>query len=160
MNEKDTSAPSVPLPALLDDIAQLGFAELRRRLRAGGHPTLRSGHGCVFRYIDVEGTRLTALAERSGFTKQAVGEVADDLERMGYVERVPDPLDGRAKIIRLTDLGADGRRAALRIFGEMEAEFAERFGEQRITELRALLEEIMADSEATAADARATFAAA
>ena len=96
-------------------MAQLGFAELRRGLIEKGHPLIRSGHGCVFRHIDGEGSRLTELAERSGLTKQAVGEALDDLERMGYVERAPDPVDGRAKIIRLTERGADGRRAALRI---------------------------------------------
>jgi DNA-binding MarR family transcriptional regulator len=160
MTEDVRSDTALPLPALLDDVSQLGFAELRRGLTEEGHPTLRSGHGCVFRYIDAEGSRLTVLAERSGLTKQAVGEVVDDLERMGYVERAPDPVDGRAKIIRLTERGADGRRAALRIFAETEDRWAERFGEEQIAHLRALLEEIVTESEATAADARRAFAAA
>jgi DNA-binding MarR family transcriptional regulator len=159
MSDTDHFTPYLPLPALLDDVAQLGFGELRRRLRAEGHPMFRSGHGCVFRYIDEDGTRLTALAERSGFTKQAVGEAVDDLERMGYVERAPDPLDGRAKIIRLTALGAEGRGEAKRIFDAMESELAERFGERQIADLRALLEQIVSDSEPTAADARRNFAA-
>ena len=50
-----------------------------------GYPEIRPGHGCVFRFIDHEGTRLTELAERSGYTKQAVGEVVADLEELGYV---------------------------------------------------------------------------
>ena len=64
---------------------------------------MREGHGCVFGFIDLDhGSRLTDLADRSGLTKQAVGEAVAELERKGYVERVPDPLDGRAKIIKLT----------------------------------------------------------
>ena len=59
-------------------------------------------------------------AAQSGVTKQAVGEFVDELEGYGYVERIPDPLDGRAKIIRLTERGRDARLAALRIFEDME----------------------------------------
>ena len=61
---------------------------------------MRPGHGCVFGTIEPDGSRLTDLAERARMTKQTVGEVTTDLERLGYVERVPDPRDGRAKIIR------------------------------------------------------------
>ena len=98
-----------PLPALLDDAKRIGFGELHRRLEAEGHPQVRNAHGCVFRYIEPDGSRLTELAAQSGVTKQAVGEFVDELEGYGYVERVPDPLDGRAKIIRLTERGRDAR---------------------------------------------------
>ena len=66
----------------------------------------------MFGNIDPEGSRLTELAERARMTKQSVGEVATDLEQRGYVERVPDPADGRAKIIRLTERGARPRPSA------------------------------------------------
>ena len=94
----------------------------------------------MFRYIQPQGSRLTELAAQSGVTKQAVGEFVDELEGYGYVERIPDPLDGRAKIIRLTERGRDARLAALRIFEDMEREWAERFGERTIAELREVLE--------------------
>ena len=61
------------------------------RLNEAGHPAIRQGHGCVFRFIHEGGSRLTDLAESSGLTKQAVGEVVADLEELGYVERAPDP---------------------------------------------------------------------
>jgi DNA-binding MarR family transcriptional regulator len=96
----------------------------------------------VFRFIDRGGSRLTELAERSGLTKQAVGEVVDDLEGLGYVERVADPGDGRAKIIRLTDRGSEAGEAALRIFADIERHWAERHGEERVAVLRDVLEEI------------------
>lgn len=141
-----------PLAALIDDAKRIVFEELHRRLEREGHPKVRDAHGCVFRYIDGPGSRLTELAARSGFTKQAVGEFVDDLERIGYVERVPDPRDGRAKIIRLTERGADAQGAGLRIFNEIEREWAQRFGAERVAAMREVLEELTAEREQSVPD--------
>jgi DNA-binding MarR family transcriptional regulator len=148
---EDNSRP--PLPPLLGDAKQIAFADFHRRLAEEGHAEIRDGHGCVFRFINGEGSRLTDLAERSGFTKQAVGEVVSDLEQLGYVERVPDSEDGRAKIIRLTPRGAEAYETALRIFADIERRWAERFGEERVRVLRELLEEIVATERAPAVPA-------
>jgi DNA-binding MarR family transcriptional regulator len=137
-------APLAPLPFLLAEAKEAGFAELHRRLADRGFADVRAGHGCVFRFVGPEGMRLTRLSEAAEISKQACGEIVDQLEALGYVERVPDPEDRRAKVIRLTDLGVACQEAAVRIFGEIEAEWAERFGEQRIEILRALLEELYA----------------
>jgi DNA-binding MarR family transcriptional regulator len=133
-----------PLPALLDDLADIGFADFHRRINEAGHPAIRQGHGCVFRFIHEEGSRLTDLADSSGLTKQAVGEVVADLEGLGYVERAPDPDDGRAKLIKLTERGGEARQTAVSIFEEIEREWAERFGPERIAAMRELLEEARA----------------
>jgi DNA-binding MarR family transcriptional regulator len=133
-----------PLPALLDDLAGDSFADFHARLKEAGYTTIRQGHGCVFRFIHEGGSRLTELAESSGLSKQAVGEVVDDLEKLGYVERAPDPEDGRAKVIRLTEQGADAQRTALDIFADIERDFAERYGAERVAMMRELLEEIAA----------------
>ncbi len=139
-----------PLPPLLGDVKEIAIDELHRRLAEEGFDEVRPGHGCVFRFIDREGSRLTDLAHSSGFTKQAVGEVADDLESLGYVERAPDPGDRRAKLIRLTDRGSDAQAAAMRIFADIERRWAERYGEERIALLREMLEEIVAVERAPA----------
>jgi DNA-binding MarR family transcriptional regulator len=111
--------------------------ELYGRLHAAGHGELRPAHGCVFGFIQrTEGDRLTALADRSGLTKQAVGEAVADLERLGYVERVPDPDDGRAKIIRLSERGREAAAAAEEIFADIERRFAAEVGEERFDEFR------------------------
>jgi DNA-binding MarR family transcriptional regulator len=125
-----------PLAPLLGQLKELGMDELHRRLHEQGYPDIRPGHGCVFRFIDDEGTRLTELAERSGYTKQAVGEVVADLERLGYVERVPDPADRRAKTIVLTRRGREALAAGRRIFVDIEQRWTEEFGEERIAQLR------------------------
>ena len=140
----------IPLPALLDDLADAGFREFRERLADAGHPTIRQGHGCVFRFVDEEGSRLTDLAERSGLTKQAVGEVVADLEGLGYLERAPDPQDGRAKLIKLTERGGDALETGRAIFAEMERDWAERYGTERLAVMRELLEEMAAAKAAAA----------
>jgi DNA-binding MarR family transcriptional regulator len=116
------------------------------RMAAVGFADVREGHGCVFGFIDLEhGSRLTDLAERAGLTKQAVGEAVAELESKGYLERVPDPMDGRAKIIKLTERGQDAALTGRRLFAEIEAEWAERYGEERVASLRECAEEIVAD---------------
>src|SRR6202042_1755226 len=106
---------------------------------------IRVTHGCVFGNIDPEGgTRLTELAERACMTKQSVGEVASDLEERGYLERVPDPADGRAKIIRLTERGRAAYAVGRGLIDNLEREWGERYGEERIAALRESLELVTA----------------
>ena len=133
-----------PLPALLDDLAGDCFDDFRARMAEAGYDHIRQGHGCVFRFIHEGGSRLTDLAESSGLTKQSVAEVVADLERLGYVERLADPQDGRAKVIKLTGEGAAAQRAAIGIFQDLERELAERYGAERLATMRRILEEIAA----------------
>jgi DNA-binding MarR family transcriptional regulator len=119
--------------------------ELAKRVAATAYSDIRVSHGCVFGTIDPEGTRLTDLAERAHMTKQSVGEVASDLEQRGYVERVPDPSDGRAKIIRLTERGHDAQTTGRGLIDDIEREWAERFGAERVAALREALEAITAE---------------
>lgn len=135
---------AVPLPTLLVRARDITVELLHRRLGEEGFEGIRYRHGSVFRFIDAQGSRLTVLAERSGLTKQAIGEVVDELERLGYVERTADPNDRRAKIIRLTERGAQGQVAAARILVDIEQQWARRLGRERIDLLRQTLEEIIA----------------
>jgi DNA-binding MarR family transcriptional regulator len=132
-------------------IRLLGFAfdefsaELSKRVANTEFSDIRVTHGCVFGNIDPEGSRLTELAERALMTKQSVGEVTTDLEQRGYVERVPDPNDGRAKIIRLTERGHAAQALGFELISDIEREWAERFGEERIAALRDALEAVTAE---------------
>jgi DNA-binding MarR family transcriptional regulator len=132
-----------PLAALLGQVHESAVKELHARLAGEGHPDIRPGHGCVFRFIEADGSRLTQIAARAQMTKQAVGEVVADLERLGYLERVPDPDDGRAKIIRLSDRGWQAQAVALRIFADIERRWARAVGGERVAELRKATEEIL-----------------
>ncbi len=134
----------LPIPALLMTAKDAAIRELAARLSEHGYEGVREGHGCVFGFIEPEGSRLTSLAEASGLTKQAVGEAVDDLQRLGYVERAPDPTDGRAKIVRLTDKGAKARMVGRDALSAVERQWAEEIGEERVAAMRETLEDIYA----------------
>jgi DNA-binding MarR family transcriptional regulator len=132
-----------PLPALLAQLKTIAVQEMFARMSDAGFDDVREGHGCVFGFVDLErGSRLTDVAELARLTKQAVGEAVAELEQLGYVERVPDPYDGRAKIIRFTERGREAAVTGRRLFAEIEGEWAERFGEERMADLRQCAEEI------------------
>jgi len=135
----------LPLIRLLDVAFDDFSGELAKRVEAAGFTDIRPGHGCVFGTIDPQGSRLTDLAQRANMTKQSVGEATSDLEQRGYVERVPDPDDGRAKIIRLTERGREARAIGRRFIDDIEREWAERYGEERVAALREAHEAITAE---------------
>jgi DNA-binding MarR family transcriptional regulator len=139
----DSLIPPRPLPALLQQVKGAAVRKLLERLAEAGHPDIREGYGCVFGFIDLEhGSRLTDLAEGAGLTKQAVGEVVAELERLGYVRREPDPHDRRAKIIKLTERGRDALLTGRRLFAEIEREWADQLGEEILAGLREAAEQI------------------
>ena len=127
-------------------------AELVSTLEERGYGDLRAGHLAVFQHIDRRGgTRLTELATRARMTKQGMMLTVDDLEARGYVRRVADPLDARAKIVRLT---AHGRRAAAearKVVQAIEARTKRYLGDRRYDTLRESLEELTAVEEDEAA---------
>jgi DNA-binding MarR family transcriptional regulator len=146
--------------ALLYTAADAMVAELLARMEQAGYGDVRQAHGCVFGNIAPDGMRLTELSELAGMTKQGVGEAVSDLERLGYAERVADPSDGRAKIIRLTDRGQAAQRVAFAIIADIEREWAERFGAERVEQMRELLIDLVAPAEQPSAAPLAVSAAA
>jgi DNA-binding MarR family transcriptional regulator len=137
-----TQRTEYPLIALLQDVQRQMADELHSRLGDLGYEEIRPSHGCVFGNMRPHGVRLTDIAERSRITKQSVGEIVSDLERLGYVERIPDPEDRRAKLVRLTARGEEVQDAARTTFAEIEAEWGERVGKKKVAALRAALEEL------------------
>jgi DNA-binding MarR family transcriptional regulator len=137
--------PRPPMIGLLNLALGEFSDELIRRVVEAGYTDIRPGHGCVFGNIQPEGSRLTELAHRANMTKQSVGEATSDLEQRGYVERVPDPEDGRAKIIRLTEKGQEAQAVGRRLIDDLEREWAERYGEERVAALREVLEAVTAE---------------
>jgi DNA-binding MarR family transcriptional regulator len=132
----------VPLPGLMEVVQEALFAEFRQELVATGYGDIRPTHGCVFRFIREEPLRLTELATLAGMTKQSIGEVIDNLVELGYVKRVPDPQDRRAKLICLTTRGEEAQKVGFGLFTKVEQRWARRYGPERFAQLRDLLEEI------------------
>ncbi|MCB9640646.1 MAG: MarR family transcriptional regulator [Myxococcales bacterium] len=99
---------------------------------------LRPAHTALFPHIDLEGTRLTTLAERMGVSKQAVGQLVEELVSWGVLERVVDPEDRRARKIHFVG-GAQALMEGLQVLGEVEGELAEALGVEDWQHLRVLL---------------------
>ncbi len=119
--------------------------ELFARLEASGYGDLRSTHSRVFEQMRDEGVRVSELAERSQMTHQSMSELVVYLEGRGYVERIPDPRDARAKLVRLTAKGHELSRTAAGHMEEIEARWTQVLGARRMRELRSSLEDVIAE---------------
>lgn len=107
--------------------------------RAGVEPRLRPAHTRLFPHIDVEGTRLSELAARVGITKQAVGQLVEELVSQGALELVDDPTDRRARLVRFSARGVAAIEHGLRILEELETAVTRRVGKQRMKALHETL---------------------
>lgn len=96
---------------------EAGIAEIQ----ANGHPGLRASHFTLAPHFELAGSRITDVAARAGISKQAVGQIVDELEALGYVERIPDPTDARARLVVFTALGRSGLFDGLAALARVEA---------------------------------------
>ena len=111
-------------------------------LAAAGCDDFTPAQARVFARIAPEGSRLTDLASQAGITKQSAGFLVDQLERAGYVARVPDPADGRARLVRITERGERSVQISRGIVAVVEAEWTAHLGADRMTELRRILADL------------------
>lgn len=119
-----------PLAFLADDFRD----RIRHSLRRRGHQ-LQTAQTKVLVHLDMDGTRLTDLAQRAGISKQAMGKLVDELEKLGYVCRDPHS-DGRAKTIQFTKKGRKLLKDSSAIVEETWQYYAEQFGEPRLETFR------------------------
>src|SRR6185437_15270437 len=140
----DTSArrTSKNLAILLREPFRIGSELLHVRLAERGHPDVRPPHGNVFQFLDDDGTRVSVLAQRAQITKQSMAELVAHLECHGYVERVPDPSDRRAKLVRATARGSEVYAIARDVVAEIEADWTRQLGGPKMRQLRELLTEL------------------
>ena len=124
------------------------IGEVFDRLAEQGFDDMRPAHAQVFQNLKEEGVRLTELARTAGMAPQSMGALVDDLERLGYVERVPDPHDRRAALIRPTERGRAEVRAARKVIAAVERQWARRVGEERLAALMETLDELNGDAPA------------
>jgi DNA-binding MarR family transcriptional regulator len=112
---------------------------------------IRPSHLHVFANMVGGGKRLTELADSASMSLPSMQELVDDLERRGIVERQPDPSDGRAKLIVLTDKGLAALAPAGSIIAGLEREYADRIGNDRYEEmclaLNVLIDDLLEDDE-------------
>ena len=85
--------------------------------------------------IGPRGTRVSDLAAQARVTKQSAAFLVEQLEAAGYVERVPDPADGRARLVRLTARADKVVRTANEEVERVLAEWADRVGADRLRQM-------------------------
>ncbi|MBF6241597.1 homoprotocatechuate degradation operon regulator, HpaR [Nocardia otitidiscaviarum] len=131
--------PTTP-PALVYLLAQSNSAKLTDFFVEQGMADLLPRHALqLFPLLLGGGLRASDLAARLGVSRQAAAQVVGTLERAGYITRVDDPGDGRAKLVCLTARG----RAATRVLGTsmraLERDWEKRLGRERMADLREML---------------------
>lgn len=114
------------------------------KLRQRGHTGLTLAHTLLLANLDLEGTRITVLAERAEITKQSMGQLVEDLETRGYIAREVDATDRRASLVRFTRTGWQFLQDAYEIKQEIEAEYREVLGIEGFDQLRAALLQLVA----------------
>jgi DNA-binding MarR family transcriptional regulator len=111
-------------------------------LAAAGFDDITPSQARVFQRIAPEGSRLSDLARQAGITKQSAGFLIDQLERLGYVHRVPDPADGRARLVRIAERGLRSVEASRAVVSRVEAEWETHLGARRMAQLRRILADL------------------
>ncbi len=121
-------------------VARLLNERALQRVRARpGAKGLTAAHLALLPHIDLDGTRAVELARRVGISKQAVGQLIDDLEQLGVCERLVDPNDKRAKLVCFTKRGKRQLLEGLELLQELERECEQWLGQERWREFRATL---------------------
>ncbi len=126
-----------------ESLAQLLFkcARLlneRAQARVNEQPSaipLRPAQTNLLPHLDLEGVRITELARRLDISKQAVSQTIAELELMDVVETIPDPSDGRARLVRCTDKGREAIGQGLKALKGLEGEIEKTIGKPKIDAL-------------------------
>jgi DNA-binding MarR family transcriptional regulator len=124
---------------LLRDPAFAAMELVNERMIERGFTDFRPAHGTIGQHLRDEGSRITELAELTQLTKPTVTYLVNDLEQLGYVERVADPADRRAKLVRPTARGRRAQQAGREIVTEIEQDWSHALGERDFQTLRGLL---------------------
>jgi DNA-binding MarR family transcriptional regulator len=133
-------------PPLIGALLRIPWEAVQRRmlerLHERGFDDLDTAHLNVFQYPGPQGARPSELAARLRISKQALNYLLNELERLDYLERRPDPDDLRSKRVALTPRGTAAISAIREAVGEVETAWAQQLGPERFAQLRNLLLEL------------------
>jgi DNA-binding MarR family transcriptional regulator len=149
MEAPPSSIPTTRLTALARRLVRLVTDRTRAELTRAGFSDVRPAHNLVLAQVAAvaSGARITDMAAGAGVTKQAITLMVDHLAASGYVARVADPSDRRAKHVVLTERGAAAADASRRAVEEIERGWAEQLGADRLAEVKATLADLIAGLE-------------
>src|SRR5216117_1490138 len=133
-------------PPLIGALLRMPWEAVQRhmleRLHERGFADFDAAYLNVFQYPGPQGARPSELAARLRISKQALNYLLGELERLGYLERRPDPDDLRSKRVALTPRGKSAIRVIREAVGEMETTWAQQLGPRRLAQLRDVLLDI------------------
>jgi DNA-binding MarR family transcriptional regulator len=136
----EANFPARPLIGLLLRLLYQHYAQdIDAALREAGFGDIRPPHANVFPFVTSEGITVSELAELARVRKQTMAEAVDQLERMGYVERRPNPHDRRSRLVFLTERGASVRPVTHATAARVEERWAELTSPEELETLRASL---------------------
>src|SRR3954470_19483192 len=129
----------LPTSLLMFIAARAAADRIFRAVHDAGFDDVTIAQSRLMMGIDTDGTRLSVLAGRAQIAKQTATALVDKLERAGYVERVPDPSDGRARLVRMTARAESAVPIARAEEDRIEAEWRAHLGAERMEQLRQAL---------------------
>jgi DNA-binding MarR family transcriptional regulator len=136
---------------MLRDVWQWVRDQMYAGVVAAGYDDLSAAHVGLWRYPGLDELRPSQVADRVGITKQSVNDLLGHLEQHGYISRVPDLVDGRARVIRLTPKGRRLQQTIYAEAGAAQLRIEEILGSRGFTQLHhslELLSEQLTDSPA------------
>ena len=145
MSSQHTREPEQSTVTLLSLAHLMVSRQVAEGAARAGH-RVKPSHSAVFGQLDGDGSRLTDLAKGANMTPQAMGELVDELETLGYVARTPDPSDRRAKLITLTGSGRQAVAAGAETIGEIERRIAKALGASGHRDLRRMLLTLLSEA--------------
>jgi DNA-binding MarR family transcriptional regulator len=116
------------------------------RVHAAGHPDVTPAMIALFRFAGLDRRRPGEIAATARLSKQATNDLLRELERLDYVERHPDPTDGRARIIQLTTRGRSLDAAVWTAGREVEQSWRDRFSDSQWTGFNDVLDSLIEDT--------------
>lgn len=108
-------------------------------LRSAGFRDLKNSHVFCLAHIDLDGTSIVELAERSHISKQAASKLVGELVAFEILSTSPSPLDGRAVRVRFTPHGRRLMDQSFQLFTEIENEYCRRLGARTYATLKRAL---------------------
>jgi DNA-binding MarR family transcriptional regulator len=141
---RDAQLDRANLGFLLAKASQRWNELLHERFVASGYPEVRPAYGSILvPLFEEDGLRMGELGRRAGLAKQTMTTMVRLLERDGLVERHPDPQDGRAALVSLSERALAFRPVAENVLGELEALVSERIDKSDRAAARRALEEVI-----------------
>ena len=132
----------LPMIALVEKAARALKVDMLRHAHTLGHTKIQTSHNAVFATLPPEGARSADMAQRAGITRQSMGEIIRDMVALGFLEMVPDPTDGRAKIVKWSDYGKKVASGGYDHIIELDRVFREKFGDADVDTTYRVLQEI------------------